>query len=54
VRPIAGMKTQQAVITAIKKVLDKGDIECPAFSRERLPFLPSLVPVRPPIVQADS
>jgi hypothetical protein len=23
------MKTQQAVITAIKKVLDKGDIECP-------------------------
>jgi hypothetical protein len=27
------MKTQQAVITAIKKVLDKGDIECPAFSQ---------------------
>jgi hypothetical protein len=25
------MTTQQTVITAIKKVLDKGDIECPGF-----------------------
>jgi hypothetical protein len=28
------MTTQQPVITAIKKVLDKGDIECPALSLE--------------------
>jgi GxxExxY protein len=31
------MTTQQTVITAIKKVLDKGDIECPGFSPVSLP-----------------
>jgi hypothetical protein len=29
------MTTQQTVITAIKKVLDKGDIECPGSPFER-------------------
>jgi hypothetical protein len=42
------MTTQQTVITAIKKVLDKGDIECPLLparesslaERGIVPFLP--------------
>jgi hypothetical protein len=33
------MTTQQPVITAIKKVLDKGDIECPLLLSGYVKFL---------------
>lgn len=41
-RPIAGMTTQRTEIKEIKKVLDRGDIECPAFT-PYVPYLPELL-----------